>query len=447
MRPSSAGDLRSWKKQLAVQVKSFFHLAQATAVDLKNSAKVGVSWLVAAAPSADAAESFDFHYAGSRGLGGFLKTVALEWPAVRCKFLNFASRDPTSSIAKHLIEEMMSSGTDIQVTYKGDQRFVTRTVSTAIKASGGSSLAVGSNCVIVLTGGTRGITAQIAVELALRYHPTLVLIGRSRLPDEEDAGEMATLAAPQEIKAALAEGLRRSGKPVNPAGVEAAYMRLLQEREIRRNLETLRGFGSVVQYHQADVRDEIALGAALEETYRQFGRIDGVVHGAGTVEDKLVEDKTPDSFDRVFDTKVDSAYILTRKLDANSLKFLVFFSSVSGVYGNRGQADYAAANEILNGIATCCDRRWPGRVVAINWGPWGQVGMVSAGIERQFRERGIQVIHPTSGRHSFDQELRYGKKGDSEIVLGEGPWRSEESVNIRPSGAYRSIDVCERFTA
>ena len=73
----------------------------------------------------------------------------------------------------------------------------------------------------------------------------------------------------------------------------------------------------------------------------------------------------------MFDTKVDSALILSRHLRPEGLRLLVFFTSVAGVFGNRGQADYAAANEVVNRLAMQLDRRWEHtRVVAINWGPW-----------------------------------------------------------------------------
>jgi hypothetical protein len=155
--------------------------------------------------------------------------------------------------------------------------------------------------------------------------------------------------------------------------------------------------------------------------------LDGVIHGAGIIEDKLIEEKTPDSFMRVFGTKVDGAFLLSRKLRPDSLKFLAFFSSVAGRFGNRGQSDYAAANEILNKLAIYLDRQWPGRVVSINWGPWGKTGMVSAELQRQFVNRGVRVIPPSEGRKALDLELQHGRKGEVEVVLGRGPWETEHA--------------------
>jgi KR domain-containing protein/polyketide synthase family protein len=135
------------------------------------------------------------------------------------------------------------------------------------------------------------------------------------------------------------------------------------------------------------------------------------------IEDKFIEDKTPDSFDRVFDTKVRGALLLSRKLRLDELSCLVFFSSISGRFGNRGQCDYAAANEVLNKLALSLDRRCPGRVVSVNWGPW-ESGMVSPELRKQFAQRGVVIVPRSVGRQALDQELCFGRKGEVEVLLG-----------------------------
>ena len=100
---------------------------------------------------------------------------------------------------------------------------------------------------------------------------------------------------------------------------------------------------------------------------------------------------------------------LARKLRPESLKFLVFFSSVSGRFGNIGQADYSAANEYLNKLAQHLDRSWPGRVVAINWGPW-DAGMVSDQLREMYRkQRDIDLIPPAEGVRIFHVGNRHGR--------------------------------------
>ncbi len=120
-----------------------------------------------------------------------------------------------------------------------------------------------------------------------------------------------------------------------------------------------------------DVRDAAAFGALVDALYARHGRLDGVIHGAGVIEDKLARDKTSESFARVFDTKVNGALAIAKHVRAD-VGFIVFFSSISATFGNRGQADYAAANDSLDRLAVTLKRRLPARVLSINWGPWAR---------------------------------------------------------------------------
>ncbi|MEZ4767669.1 MAG: SDR family NAD(P)-dependent oxidoreductase [Caldilineales bacterium] len=270
--------------------------------------------------------------------------------------------------------------------------------------------------------------------LAERYRPTVILVGRSPAPPEQEAAETANLTTAREIKAALLRGMGSQDKPAALAEVEAAYGRLLREREMRSNLRRLQRTGARVEYHSLDVRDEAAFAALIEGIYTRFGRLDGVIHGAGVVEDRLIKDKTVDSLRRVVSTKVDSAFVLSRSLRPESLKFLVFFSSVSGRFGNRGQGDYAAANEVLNKLAVLLDRAWPARVVAINWGPW-DAGMVSDELRRQFQQRGVSLVPVDAGSQRLIEELNAGQKRAPEVLIcGEDNQVMARAASTRVAG-------------
>ncbi|HEX8857114.1 MAG TPA: SDR family NAD(P)-dependent oxidoreductase, partial [Thermoleophilaceae bacterium] len=262
----------------------------------------------------------------------------------------------------------------------------------------------------------RGITAEVAVSLAERYRCTLLLVGRT-LPGEE-AQETAGATELPELRQVFIEARRRAGEQVTPALVEEDCRRVLREREVRDNLARLERTGARVEYLACDVRDADAFAAVIDEAYERYGRIDGVIHGAGVIEDRLIRDKQRDSLERVIATKAGGARTLGEKLRPESLRFLTFFSSVSGRFGNRGQADYAAASEILNKLAQELDRRWPARVQSINWGPWRKTGMVSPEVEREFAKRGVALIPVDVGCRLMDDELRRARKGEVEVVIG-----------------------------
>jgi NAD(P)-dependent dehydrogenase (short-subunit alcohol dehydrogenase family) len=268
--------------------------------------------------------------------------------------------------------------------------------------------------VVLITGGARGITARIAVALAQQFGCRLELVGRSPLPaptgEDADADEDPALAGAADLPALRRALLARANGagPTTPAAIEALAGRILAAREIRATTTALQQAGVAHRYHAVDVRHRAAFAALIDDIYARHGRLDGVIHGAGLVEDKLLAHKTRESFDRVFDTKVESALTLIEKLRPDT-RFVAFFSSVSGAFGNRGQVDYAAANDLLDTLAHRLQGRLAGRVVSINWGPWGGVGMVGPELEREYARRGIGLIPPAEGVERFLEELCHGR--------------------------------------
>jgi hypothetical protein len=114
-----------------------------------------------------------------------------------------------------------------------------------------------------------------------------------------------------------------------------------------------------------------------------------------------------------------SARILAERLRPERLKFCVFFTSIASRFGNKGQADYAAANEVLSKLALELDRRWPCRVVSITWGPWSGVGMVSH-LAGHLAQRGVTLISPEEGTRFLLDDLSAGRKGEAEILIAGG---------------------------
>jgi len=408
------------KERLRTDVKSLFYLAKAAGSDLVSQAKSGPTWICApigleTLMPAQKAHSFPGHGA----LRGMVKTLAAEWPNVVCKVVGIQRSRSTEELAASIVSEIAGGNQEAEVGFDGYRRLTVRPQRKphSVPTNG---VVIDSKSVILITGGARGITSE-AAQLLAKHKPTLILVGRTPFPQAEEPEYFAQCSSAAELKKRLIEQMRQQGR-ATPNEVESACRVLLHEREIRKNIASLRELGATVQYFHADVRDEHQVREIVERTYQTYGHLDGVIHGAGIIEDKLVEEKTPESFDRVFDTKVDSTIILARLLRTESLKFFVLFSSVSGAFGNRGQIDYAAANAAMDSIAEYLDQRWPGHVVSINWGPWDKVGMVSDLVRTQLMQRGVQLISNAAGVHALEQEVYRGKKGEAQVVLGGGPW-------------------------
>ena len=415
----------AWLDRVGVEVRSLFNLAKVVGHDLRQAGDSGNAWLVAATALGG---GFGIDGTGRESLpathgavAGLVKALAQEWPSVHHRVVDLQPDAGCEEDAARVLAEL-SLHAEVEVGYLDGRRVLPRLRSAPFVEPFGSGMDLGAGSVVLVTGGARGITAQVCRELAARYRPTLVLTGRSPLPPAEEASDTAGLTTEAALKQALIDRARRDGDPVEPARIEVAYRSLLREREIRDNLAAMRAAGATVDYRILDARDVDATERLVRDLQAAYARLDGVVHGAGVIEDALVEDKTPDSFTRVIETKLVGALALARSVPPDSLRFFVLFSSVAGRFGNRGQCDYAAANGALDKLALSLDHCWTGRVVSMNWGPWQRTGMASEAVQRQFQERNVLLIPPSEGSRHMVDELRSGRKGEVEVVVGDGPW-------------------------
>ena len=333
---------------------------------------------------------------GAAALATFLKCLAHEWPEVSMKCVDL---DPAEGdkVLGHILTEFTSANPKVEIGYSSGRRFELETYESELDQQRSVGAPLDSSSVVLVTGGARGITAAIARELAARYQPTLIIAGRTAQPEPEGAAT-ANLEGESELKRAIVAERRSRSQSVTPSAVEAEYQAILRRREVRENLDQLMALGARVEYHSLDVRDSAAFEALIGSVYDRHRRIDGVIHGAGIVEDCMFVAKSPESFHRVFDTKVGPALVLARALRSESLRFLFFLSSLAARHGYAGGADYSAANEVLNRLARKLDREWAARVVAIGWGPWAEVGIASRYPVRNYsKSAGLYTTRLRSG--------------------------------------------------
>ncbi|MBO0730003.1 MAG: SDR family NAD(P)-dependent oxidoreductase, partial [Acidimicrobiaceae bacterium] len=333
------------------------------------------------------------------GQPGLLRALRAELPDRTLRSVIVPADAEPAAVAAWVREELVLGG-PVDVRRVGPDRF-TRSVKVGARLDSATPV-VDPGAVVLLTGGARGITARVARSLAEAGAAHIHLVGRTEPPtgpeDTKTAGAV-DLRALRQVVAADTESS-------TPAKVEAICRKIVAEREIRTTMEAVRAAGAEVHYHTLDVRDACALSALVRSCAADHGRLDGIVHGAGIIEDRLFADKTAESYRRVFDTKATAAQALLAAAPAD-IGFVVLFASVSGVFGNRGQVDYAAANDALDAMATFPPEHLAGRVLSIDWGPWGGSGMVSEELAREYARRGIGLIDPDDGVAALFEELAH----------------------------------------
>ncbi|MES2883592.1 MAG: SDR family NAD(P)-dependent oxidoreductase [Pseudomonadota bacterium] len=419
LKRGAASTLAEWRSAYQREVLGLFHALQALGTDLANAQVIAVSRL----GGRFGRDSSGAGQATGGGANGMLNCLRYEYPNARLRAVDFDGQTD-AEIALRLTQELFADDQAYEAGYVGTTRYgsvtaaqvlLPRPEAAAVKPAG--------DWVVLATGGARGITAGILEAMALPGM-RLVLLGRTAAPAPESAETAPFKDAVALKKALLAARIARGEKP-KPVEIDREVGKVLVDREIRDNLVRLAATGAVVDYRACDVRDETSFGALIDSLYATHGRIDAVLHAAGVIEDKLLADKTAESFERVLGTKLDAAFVLSQKLKPDTLKALTFFTSVAGRYGNRGQSDYAAGNEILNRLAWQLHRQWPGvRVSSMNWGPW-DAGMASEGVKAALRERGMEPIPLADGCRFYLDELAYAAPSQVEVVAGVGPWGND----------------------
>lgn len=341
------------------------------------------------------------------GLAGIPKTVAHEWPEVFCRAID-RSDDVT---ADAVVDEMMKDG-PVEVALAGDRR---QTVVTAPAEVTPGAPSLGVDDVVLVTGGARGVTAACVVAMARKYKSGFVLLGRT--PLEDDSFHLYPgITEEAALKRAILD--REFGGKAKPKELESVARQVLSQREIRDTLQQLEAAGARALYLAGDVRDEKQMKANLKTVEQKLGKVTSLVHGAGVLADRKIEEKTDEQFDGVFGTKIDSLVLLMKLLPG--LNSMVFFSSVTARFGRPGQIDYCMANEVLNKVAQVESRRRPGcKVVAMGWGPWDG-GMVTPALAREFQRIGVGLIPLQAGAQAVVDEFSHAGALQAEVLFGDG---------------------------
>jgi len=377
------------------------------------------------------------------GLAALAKTASIEWESVCCRAIDIAPDwKDDKDIAKAVVAELVNPDTSVPVEIGLDKnlpfgsRFILKLESSPYQPAQKIQLDLNHGDVVVVTGGARGITASTVQALAKHTDATLILLGRSPKPSSEPKW-LETLDEEAIIKKAILEN-ELSSQNASPIMLEKAYKKHMANREISRNLEKLGQNGTSAFYFSADIRKPEQLNRVLDDIRSAHGPIKGIIHGAGVLDDRLIKDKTIDQFERVFDTKVKGLFTLLESTKNDNLRYLVLFSSIAARIGNRGQVDYAMANEVLNKIARKESLLRPDcRVVSINWGPWDG-GMVTPSLKREFKKNKIELIPKDAGSMCMLYEMMGDKNHPAEIVIGANIIPAEEKLSLT---FKREIDV------
>ncbi|GEN11003.1 Ketoacyl-synthetase C-terminal extension [Myxococcus fulvus] len=310
---------------------------------------------------------------------GMLKSIAREVPARNVRAISTTSTLLPESLDQALVElgsEEDEESPSVEVCFDGETRCVRRLRPTSSPSSGPALL--DSSSVVLLTGGGRGVTAVLAGALLKRYGCTVVLLGRS---DPEAAPERLLVATDEQLPALEREFYAQelaSKWGVRMPELRARFERHLAARELRSTLMGLARLPGRTVYRVADVTRPQDVAKVMDELVREFGRLDLVVHGAGTQTSKKLNRRRLAELRTNLDTKLLGLHHLHAACASRfgrTVPFHVLTSAFSFI-GNDGQADYGAANEALDRLCAWVDDVNPrAHWCSVGWLAWDGIGM------------------------------------------------------------------------
>ena len=276
-------------------------------------------------------------------LWGLGKGVALEHPELWGGMLDLAPEETEDEAIKLLAEIEDSQGED-HLAFRGGNRYVARLVRKQLPESQGISFQ--SEATYLITGGLGALGLKVAQWMVEQGANHLVLTGRRGASNE----------------------------------VQATITQMEQT-------------GAKIRVAKADVTDEGDMARVLEEIKASMPPLRGIVHAAGVPGYEALKDMQLNTLESLLRPKVMGTWILHQLTQGMKLDFFVNFSSISSVWGSKGQAHYAAANHFLDGLAHY--RQGLGLpALSVNWGPWAGGGMAVEEFQTWMTRTGVEGLQP-----------------------------------------------------
>jgi acyl transferase domain-containing protein/NAD(P)-dependent dehydrogenase (short-subunit alcohol dehydrogenase family)/acyl carrier protein len=278
------------------------------------------------------------------GLLGMLLAAAQEYPSMLFRSVTL---DADTDFKAALDLALDAGNPIIQLICHGQKAFSLKASEEPLSLTSRPAMELGADDVVVISGGARGVTYRVARALA-PFKSRVVLLGRTELDAPAAYGALRNADGPAGKSFLRLLGERGPGQKDGKPEDEKA--KALTGLDIARNVSRLSALGPKVSYHRCEVADPRSVARTLDQVADRYGRIDGIIHGAGLIRDNFMEYMTPEDFRRVVEVKLLGAWNLYRASKDHGLRFFVALSSLVAIQGNVGQTNYCAANRSLSAL-------------------------------------------------------------------------------------------------
>lgn len=405
--PVRGMDLGTWHEALRIRVKSLY-----TTMRILYAQVAAPGTFLVSATRLGGHHGYD--EAGAiapmgGAVTGFIKAYRRERTDALVKAVDFESGGAASEIANRVIEETLRDPGAVEIGYQGGLRS-TIALQEQPAADGHPGWTLDENTVFVITGAAGSIVSAITADLAAASSGTFYLLDLVPQPNANSADLKRFASDKDGLKRNLFTRIQSRGERATPALVEKELATLERAQAALTAIEAVRSAGGTAHYFSVDLADPEGVSKVIEQVRQHSGRIDVLLHAAGVERSHFLPEKDRREFDLVFDVKVDGWFNLLHAIGDMPLGATVAFSSIAARFGNAGQTDYSAANDLLCKFTSSFRTTRPlTRGMVIDWTAWGGIGMATRGsIPKMMELAGIDMLPPEAGVPLIRRELTAG---------------------------------------
>jgi acyl transferase domain-containing protein/acyl carrier protein len=348
---------------------------------------------------------------------GFTKACKRERPDTLAKAVDLPRSRKTRGIADILVDETLADPGAVEIGRPGGARFGVGLREVPF-GDGEGGMTLDAESVFCVTGAAGSIVSAITADLATASGGVFHLLDLTPEPDPADPDLASFITDTDGFKAVVTERMKAAGERPTPVLIERELARYERLQMALAAIQAVTDAGGQVHYHSVDLTDGPAVAAVVDDIAERHGRIDVLLHAAGLEISRGLADKEPREYDLVFDVKSDGWFNLLSAAGDLPIGATIGFSSIAGRFGNAGQTDYSAANDLLCKIASSFrTTRSATRAIALDWTAWGGIGMATRGsIPKIMEMAGIDMLPPEAGIAWIRRELIAGD-GRGEVVV------------------------------